>query len=488
MGYMERGGSSKPHVVITPFPLQSHLNTFLNLAKLLHSRGFHITYVNTEYNHRRLLKSRGPQALDGLQDFRFETIPDGLPFSDADVTQHIASLWESTSKKCLIPFTNLLKRLQDSASNGLVPPVSSLISDTIMTFAVKAAKEFELPVALYCPISTISYLGAWHGGTLLDKGIIPLKDESYLTNGYLDTKIDWLSGMKNMRLRDLPRYLTSLDPNDHLMLTFSVNELKTATSADAIIFNTFSELESETLDTLSSIFPPLYTIGPVPLLLNEIPQNQVLDSIGSNMWKEETHCIQWLESKKPKSVVYVNFGSITTMSAEQVHEFAWGLANSKKPFLWIIRPDLVDGGSTILSPVFISEAKERGLIASWCEQEKVLNHPSIGGFLTHCGWNSMIESICAGVPMACWPFFGDQQTNCRYACTEWGIGLEIDNNVKREEVEKVVNELVEGDKGKEMRHKVLEWQKLSKKATKSGGSSCISLDKLINHVLIKRKN
>ncbi|KAI9121405.1 hypothetical protein K1719_008438 [Acacia pycnantha] len=488
MDSMERGGSSKPHVVITPFPAQSHLNTFLNLAKLLHSRGFHITFVNTEYNHRRLLKSRGPQALDGLPDFRFETIPDGLPSSDADATQHLPSLCESTSKKCLIPFINLLKRLQDSASNGLVPPVTSLVSDAVMAFTVKAAKEFGIPIAIYCPISAISFLGVWHGGTLLDKGIIPLKDESQLTNGYLDTKMDWLSGMKNMRLRDLPSYFTSLDPHDYLMLTFSVNELKTATSADAIIFNTFSELESEALDTLSSIFPPLYTIGPVPLLLNEIPQNQALDCIGSNMWKEEAHCIQWLESQKSRSVVYVNFGSVTVMSAEQVHEFAWGLANNKKPFLWIIRPDLVDGGSTILSPEFISETKERGLIASWCEQEKVLNHPAIGGFLTHCGWNSMMESICAGVPMACWPFYGDQQTNCRYACTEWGIGLDIDNNVKREEVEKLVNELVEGDIGKEMRHKVIEWQKISKQATKSGGSSCISLDKLINHVLIKRKN
>ncbi|XP_028800816.1 7-deoxyloganetin glucosyltransferase [Neltuma alba] len=485
MDSMERGGS-KPHVVVTPFPIQSHLNTFLNLAKLLHSRGFHITYVNTEYNHRRLLNTRGPQALDGLPDFRFETIPDGLPYTDSDATQHLPSLAESTSKNCLIPFTNLLNKLQESASNGLVPPVTSLVSDAVMAFTVKAAQEFGLPIAIYCPISAISYLGVWHGRTLLDEGIIPLKDESYLTNGYLDTKLDWLEGMKNMRLRDLPSYFSSLDPDDYLMLKFSVNELQKEKSADAIIFNTFSELESEALSTLSSIFPPIYTIGPVHLVLNQIQHNHVLDSIGSNLWKEDAHCIEWLESQKPKSVVYVNFGSVTVMSAEQLHEFAWGLANSKKPFLWIIRPDLVDGGSMILSPEFLSETKERSFIASWCEQQKVLNHPSIGGFLTHCGWNSIIESICSGVSMACWPFYGDQQTNCRYACTEWGIGVEIDNNVKREVVERLVNELIEGDKGKEMRQKVLEWQKISKEATGCGGSSCISMDKLINQVLIKR--
>ncbi|KAI9121690.1 hypothetical protein K1719_008723 [Acacia pycnantha] len=479
---------SKPHVVITPFPVQSHIISLMKLAKVLHSKGFFITYVNTVYNHRRLLNSRGPQALNGLSDFHFETIPDGLPPSDANATQNLPSICESTAKNCLLPFTKLLVRLHENASNGLVPPVTCLISDFATTFTLKAAQEIGLPIAIYSPISATSFLGLWHGRTLIDKGIIPLKDASYLTNGYLDTELDWLSGMKNVRLRDLPIFLsTTPDANDTL-LNFIINELQMAQTADAIIFNTFSELESEALDTLSPIFPPLYTIGPVHMLLNQIPQNQVLDSIGSNMWKEETHCIQWLESKKPKSVVYVNFGSITIMSAEQVHEFAWGLANSKKPFLWIIRPDLVDGGSVILSSEFLSATKDRGVIASWCEQEKVLNHPSVGGFLTHCGWNSMLESMCSGVPMACWPFFADQQPNCRYACVEWEIGIEIDNNVKREMVERVINELMEGVKGKEMRHKVLQWQKIAKEATAPHGSSYINLEKFINEVLIKGKN
>ncbi|KAI9121710.1 hypothetical protein K1719_008743 [Acacia pycnantha] len=135
-----------------------------------------------------------------------------------------------------------------------------------------------------------------------------------------------------------------------------------------------------------------------------------------------------------------------------------------------------------------AEIEDRGLIASWCEQERVLNHPSIGGFLTHCGWNSMIESVSAGVPMACWPFFADQQTTCRYACKDWGIGVEIDSNVKREEVEKLVNELMEGEKGKKMGQKALEWKKIAEEDTRPGGSSFINLEKMIKDVLIKSKN
>lgn len=101
----------------------------------------------------------------------------------------------------------------------------------------------------------------------------------------------------------------------------------------------------------------------------------------------------------------------------------------------------------------------------------------------------MTESVCAGVPMICWPFFADQQTNCRYACKDWGIGVEIDNNVKREDVEKLVNELMEGEKGKKMRQKTLEWRKIAEEDTRPGGSSYINLEKMIKDVMmIKTKN
>jgi len=166
-------------------------------------------------------------------------------------------------------------------------------------------------------------------------------------------------------------------------------------------------------------------------------------------------------------------------------EFAWGFANSKTPLLWIIRPDLVIGGSVVLSSEFLNEISDRGLIASWCPQEKVLNHPSISGFLTHCGWNSTIESICAGVPMLCWPFFADQPTECRFICNEWEIGMEIDTNVKREEVAKLINELIAGDEGKKMRQKAMELKK-AEENTRPGGFSYMNFDKVIKKVLLKQ--
>ncbi|XP_070660446.1 7-deoxyloganetin glucosyltransferase-like [Malus domestica] len=140
------------------------------------------------------------------------------------------------------------------------------------------------------------------------------------------------------------------------------------------------------------------------------------------------------------------------MTPEQLMEFGCGLANSKVSFFWVIRPDLVVGKSAILPPEFVDETKGRSLIASWCPQELVLNHPSVGGFLTHSGWNSTLESVSAGVPMLCWPLFSDQPTNCHYTCKKWGIGMEINNDVKRDDVEKLVRELMEGEKGRRMKN------------------------------------
>ncbi|KAJ4845207.1 LOW QUALITY PROTEIN: hypothetical protein Tsubulata_046169, partial [Turnera subulata] len=135
------------------------------------------------------------------------------------------------------------------------------------------------------------------------------------------------------------------------------------------------------------------------------------------------------------------------MTPEQLTEFAMGLANSKHHFLWIIRPDLVQGESAILPP-------ERD---SRCPQEGVLNHPSVGGFLTHSGWGSTVESLscwCSNDLLA----ICDQQMNCRYSCSEWGVGMEIDNNVKsRDEVEKLVRKLMVGEKGKKMKENAMEW-------------------------------
>lgn len=164
----------KPHAVCIPYPAQGHINPMLKLAKLLHFKGFHITFVLTEFNHRRLLKSRGPGSLTGLSSFRFETIPDGLPPSDPDATQDIVSLCESTSINCLVPFRELLLKLNSSSSSG-VPPVNCVVSDGIMSFTLTAAEELGIPEVLFWTTSACGFMAYTQYQKLIEMGLVPLK-------------------------------------------------------------------------------------------------------------------------------------------------------------------------------------------------------------------------------------------------------------------------------------------------------------------------
>nr|XP_043622183.1 UDP-glycosyltransferase 85A8-like [Erigeron canadensis] len=477
--------TKKPHVVCIPYPAQGHINPMTKLAKLLHSKGFHISFVNTHYNHKRLLRSNGPFSLDGLPDFRFYSITDGLPPSDADATQPVAALCESVAKHSLEPFCEVITRLNNDAKNDQsgVPPVSCIVSDGCMSFTLEAADRFGLPEVLFWTPSACGILAYTYYRELIEKGYTPLKDMSYVTNGYLETTLDWIPGMKNIKLRDFPSFIRTTDIND-ILFNYLMTEAETIPRGSAVVINTFDALEQDSINPLISKNPRIFTIGPLHLMQKYV-QNHQVKQIGSNLWKEDVGCINWLDTKAPGSVVFVNFGSITVMTKEQLTEFGWGLANSKKDFLWITRPDIVGGDEAMMPPEFVDETKGRGMVTSWCPQEQVLKHPAIGGFLTHSGWNSTIESISSGVPMICWPFFAEQQTNCRYCCIEWEIGIEIDTDVKREEVEAQVRELIDGEKGKKLRDKILEWKKKAEEAVSIDGSSYLNLDRLINDVLLK---
>ncbi|KAF5458185.1 hypothetical protein F2P56_022239 [Juglans regia] len=474
-------GVKKPHAVCVPYPAQGHVNPMMQLAKLLHFKGFHITFVNTEFNHKRLIRSRGADHVKGLPDFRFETIPDGLPPSDRDATQDVPALSDSTRKNCLAPFKELVLKL-NSVHESEVPPVSCIIPDGITGFASKAAEELAIPEVQFWTASACGFLGYLSFTELIKRGLVPFKDKSFMHDGKLDTPIDWIPGMKNIRLKDLPSFMRVTDTKD-IMFDFLGSEAQNCLNSSAIIFNTFDEFEYEVLQEISERFPRnIYNIGPLSLLSRHVPDGQ-LKSLSTSLWKEDSKCLQWLDKREPNSVVYVNYGSVTVMTEQHLKEFAWGLANSKHSFLWIVRPDVVMGAdSAILPEEFFEEITDRGLIANWCPQGQVLAHPSVGVFLTHCGWNSTLESVCGGVPVICWPFFAEQQTNCRYACTSWGIGMEVNKDVKRDEIEALVKEMMAGDKGKASRQKAVEWKKKAEEAAEIGGSSYKNFERLINRL------
>ncbi|KAJ9567996.1 hypothetical protein OSB04_003962 [Centaurea solstitialis] len=477
----------RPHVIFIPIPEQSHIKTMLKLAELLYNKGLQITFVNTDHIHKRFLKSGGPHCLDGLAGFRFETIPDSIIRDPEDNKANPEVLLYSIETNFLAPFLDLVTKLPT--------PPTCIISDGFMsTFTIDAAEKLGIPVMLYWTLSACGFMGFYGIQFLIEKGLTPLKDESCLTNGCLETVIDWIPEMKGIRLRDFPTMVRTTDPNDKLF-TFTTEAAQRSHQVSHTIIHTFDELEAGIVSALSSMFPHVYTIGPLQLLLDRIPLDEkqtVMSSFnGYSLWKEEPECFQWLKSKEPNSVIYVNFGSAVVMSLEEVIEFGWGLVNSNHYFLWMIRSNLVVGHEEsavlVLPPELQEQIKKRGFIARWCSQEKVLNHPSVGGFLTHCGWGSTIESLSAGVPMICWPFMWDQPTNCRYIYNEWEVGLEMGKEVKREEVEGLVKELM-GEGGERMRNKAMEWKEKAEIATAPNGSSSLNVDNLVKEIIMLSRN
>ncbi|KAL6884670.1 hypothetical protein ACP4OV_010606 [Aristida adscensionis] len=489
---MAAAAAEKPaaHAVFFPFPAQGHIAPALHLAKLLHLRcGVGITFVHTERNHRRLLRSRGAVALTGAPGFRFAVVPDGLPPPTGDgdddddhSPQHMAALFSSI--KTSVP--HLKNLLDDAAASGA--PATSVVSD--IDSVLYAAKEVGLPAVAFWTTSACGLLASMQCRQLMDKGLVPLKEAEQLTNGYLDsTVIDWLPGMpKDMRMRDFVSFIRTTDPDDPMLSTVLRMSKCVRTTPSAVVLNTFDGLEGQAIAALSAFLPAIYTVGPLHLLAAEAAAaaagsgSPLLETLGANLFREDDGCLRWLGSKPPCSVVYANFGSIAAPTSKHIVELAMGLASSGYDFMLVIRDDLAK--DFVLPQDFFEETKERGYVTSWCPQDAVLRHSAIGAFVTHCGWNSTLESISSGVPMLCLPFAADQPTNCRFACTEWRVGVEISAEFERGEVETRVREVMGGEKGMEMRQQAAEFRdRAAAAALLPSGRSWVNLDRLASEVL-----
>ena len=183
---------------------------------------------------------------------------------------------------------------------------------------------------------------------------------------------------------------------------------------------------------------------------------------GLNLFKPNSDvCMKWLP------VVYVSFGSLATVGEEQMAELAWGLKRSNRCFLWIVR----ESEESKLPRDFVKETSDIGLIIKWCPQLQVLAHKSVGCFITHCRWNSTLEALSLGVPMVAMPQWTDQPTNAKCIADVWHVEVRVKENEKgivtKEEVEGCIREVMEGERGNEMRRNSEKWMKLAKTAEKN---------------------
>jgi hypothetical protein len=248
-------------------------------------------------------------------------------------------------------------------------------------------------------------------------------------------------------------------------------------TSSAIIYNTIDCLENSSLAKVQQQCQvPTFAIGPM---------HRIASASSSSLLEEDSSCLAWLDKQSSNSVIYVSLGSSTYMDVKELVEMAWGLANSQQPFLWVVRPGSVFGVEWIeaLPEGFKENIGERGYIVKWAPQKKVLAHSALGVFFSHCGWNSTLESICEGIPMICKPCYGDQGVNARYVSHIWRVGLELEGELERGEIERVVRKLMVDEEGKEIRMRGKNLKERIEVCTRDDGSSNNSLNELIKMIM-----
>lgn len=280
-----------------------------------------------------------------------------------------------------------------------------------------------------------------------------------------------------LKIKDLPVFNRCNSEEYYQLVDSMSNGTKTSRG---LIFNTFEDLEEPALATIRQDFPiPIFPIGPFHKCFPAASSSSPLST-------QHQSCISWLNSQAPKSVVYVSFGTLATIKEAELLEIAWGLANSKQPFLWVVRPESIHGGSEwleLLPSDFLQNLNGRGHIVKWAPQKEVLTHAAIGVFWTHSGWNSTLESICEGVPMICMSCFTDQMVNAKYVSDVWKIGLQLQQGAERGDIERTIRKLMVEKEGEEIRDRSLKLMKKANLCFKQDGSSYQSLDDLVKHIL-----
>jgi hydroquinone glucosyltransferase len=258
-----------------------------------------------------------------------------------------------------------------------------------------------------------------------------------------------------------------------------MHQVKQFNIAEGILLNSFAELEKGAIQALQEK-NTIYPIGP-------------RIQTGSTNGSDRSECLKWLNEQPTGSVIFISFGSGGTLSSNQLTELALGLEKSGQRFLWVVKtPNDVSANAdffgnsgkedplSYLPSGFLDRTKEKGLmVPNWAPQVEILSHVSTGGFLTHCGWNSTLESVTNGVPLIAWPLYAEQKMNAVMLSNDLKVSLrpetDEDGLVGRDEIANVVLELMEGDEGIKIRVRMNKLKIAADEVLKEDGSSSKSL-------------
>ncbi|EOX97220.1 UDP-Glycosyltransferase superfamily protein [Theobroma cacao] len=444
--------SDYPHFLLATLPFQSHLNPTFRLARRLIQAGARVTFATT-INGQRKIKS-----FPSLEGLAYASVSNGFDdgTSPSDEQEDVMSRCEHVGSQTL---TNLLLSLSNDGH-----PVSFLIYGPSLSWVADVARAMSIPSAFLC-IQAAALLAIYH---------------HYLNSqtGAYDSKVNCppsvikFEGLPPFGWKDLPCFLLPNSPLSFATTAFQKHiQILEEDPNPCVLINTFDALEEYAIKALahnSNI--NLITIGPL------VPSDKFN---GCELFENSSHdCyINWLNSKPDCSVVYISFGSVAVLPRNQMEEIFDGMVESGYTFLWVIRPS-EDGKEEGFKNVIKNKMKEeQGLIVPWCSQVEVLNHRAVGCFVTHCGWNSTLEGLVAGVPMIALPQFADQMTNAKLVDEVWETGVRVKANegaavAEKEEIRRCLEMVMgNGQIGEELRRNAKKWRGLALEATSQGGSS-----------------
>lgn len=471
------------HFLLVPLMSQSHLIPFMDMAKLLANRGIIVTIVLTPLNALRFNKILPHSKASDLQ-IQFLSMP--FPCQEFGLPEGCENLDTLPSLDLSAKFFEATSALQDPLEKWLEeesqPRPNCLIADYCLPWTVSVADKFNIPRVIFHTISCFTLVCS-------DK----LAHSDTVDNVMSDTEPFLVPNIPHRieftlaQLPGAPSRKKSSNP--------SFKEAEK--TAQGVLVNSFQELETEYVREYQKIVKKVWCIGPVSLSKQGILPDNISGNENTDDGKD--YCLKWLDSKKPKSVIYACFGSLCSMLASQLKELALGLESSNRPFIWVIRKGdySTELKEWLVEENFEERVRGRGLIVrGWAPQVPILSHPSTGGFLTHCGWNSTLEGVSAGLPMITWPMFAEQFVNEKLIVeilkTGVGVGVEKisthlqkeDKLVTREDITRAIDKLMdEGEEGEERRKRARKVGEMAKSAVEEGGSSYLNMTLFIQHVI-----
>ncbi|KAG9447685.1 hypothetical protein H6P81_013813 [Aristolochia fimbriata] len=432
---------ARDHIILFPFMAQGHLIPFVSLAKLLQRRtNCLVTLLSTPLNVQKFRSVLPPDAPIQVHSLPFDASDHGLPLGAENTDGLPFPLWVRLfhASRALRPAFEQF--LSDFRRRHGRPPLC-VVADFFLGWTLFAARAMGVYHAVFTTCGaygTAAFISLW--------GNLPhtkTEEEQFHLPGFPESF--------RLERSQMSLYMRAADGNDEWSRFF--REISPPCfESDALLCNSVAEMEPFGLEVLRGMMKmPVWCIGLTlpPSSLHRHPSSSFSDNrTGKETGISITDCVEWLNTHPPSSVLYISFGSQNTISETQMLKLAEGLESAGHPFIWVVRPPIghdvnADFREEWLPEGFEERMRERKqgiLVRKWAPQLEILAHESTGAFLSHCGWNSVLESMSQGVPIIAWPLASDQFYNSKMMEEELGVSLELTRGLVAEiTVQTVVN-------------------------------------------------